>query len=598
MQITSLNISGFKYFDIDTQINFKENRSHLLTGRDSDQKYYIFEAILGVLFGLASEEKINFRDLDGTTHTFTGMLTLDLSDRTMLIERDFETDFVACLLSSKKEVKPFYQGKDIIQNGTPRPYMKMLSDFFSVTDKDTILEICYDADANDPKNLFGLLSTFYILVSPQFKISESAKLIENKEFDNSLLVPLDTIKSTEDQIEFLKKKKSFLTDLLIIDSRTKEFNHDLEKLQELIHLIQNKSKHNEAVLSDLKRRFPDIYNENAFQLRADILLWKSLREKKIEKEIELENTTARIKQVNRLIETDYATYKRVPETFESDFDRFGQLKTELREKRKIIDEFKNKLRIAEKKLKRKQQKRWLLLFTIPALTLLFSLLLFGPFWILIIPETIIVILAVLLYFGHINETIRAEIFHFNEDKRLVEIRMQEIESEIKHIFFNNPLFKDEEYLIIHLDRFKKYSKYHTELYGLKQKQAALYEELQSEPLTKQILKLEDKYSDKVNIDRFDVEDYLDRFVEAQRELKHQPQEDENYPGVDAISAIKRKYLVALNNLKTYREKAAEFLKVEIEKTELEIGNLSRQIHDLESVGEGQQFDPAKIGDIL
>ena len=117
MQITSLNISGFKYFDIDTQINFKENRSHLLTGRDSDQKYYIFEAILGVLFGLASEEKINFRDLDGTTHTFTGMLTLDLSDRTMLIERDFETDFVACLLSSKKEVKPFYQGKDIIQNG-------------------------------------------------------------------------------------------------------------------------------------------------------------------------------------------------------------------------------------------------------------------------------------------------------------------------------------------------------------------------------------------------------------------------------------------------------------------------------------------------
>ena len=325
---------------------------------------------------------------------------------------------------------------------------------------------------------------------------------------------------------------------------------------------------------------------------------KALNKKKIEKEVELENTNSRIKQVKRLIETDYATYKKVPETFESDFDRFGQLKGELLEKRKIIDGFTNKLKISEKKLKRKQQKRWLLLLTAPILTLLVSLFMFGPFWILIIPETIIVILAVLLYFGHISETIRAEIFHINEDKRLIEIRMQEIESEIKHIFFNNPLFKDEEYLIIHLDRFKKFSKYQTELYGLKQKQAALYEELQSEQLTKQILKFEDKYSDKINIDRYDVEGYLDRFVEAQRELKHHEQENEDYPGVDTISAIKRKYLVVLDNLKSFRNKAAEFIKVESKKTELEIGNLSRQIGELESINGEQQFDPAKIGDII
>ena len=107
MQITSLNLSGFKYFDLDTQINFKDNNNQLLSNSESEQKYYLFEVILGVLFGLPSEEKINFRDLDGTVHTFTGMLTIEFSDRTMLIERDFETDFVACLLSSQKEVKPF-----------------------------------------------------------------------------------------------------------------------------------------------------------------------------------------------------------------------------------------------------------------------------------------------------------------------------------------------------------------------------------------------------------------------------------------------------------------------------------------------------------
>ncbi len=598
MQITSLNLSGFKYFDIDTQINFKDKRNSLLTDSDSEQKYYLFEAILGVLFGLTSEEKINFRDMDGSVQTFTGMLTIEFSNRTMLVERDFETDFVACLLSTNKVVKPFYQGKDIIINGSSRPYIKILSEFFSITEKDTILEICYDADANNPKNIFGLLSTFYLLVSPQYKIADSLALINTDKFDKILLHPLESKKSTEEQIEHLKKKKSFLTDLLIIDSRMNEISHELEQLQILINLIQNKSKHNDALLLDLKRRFPDIYKENALELRADVLLWKTLKQKKIENEVELDNTNSRIKQLKRLIENDYATYKKVPETFESDFDRFGKLKAELSEKRKLADELKNKMKNSENKLKRKKQNRWLFLIMTPIFTLLVSLFVFGPFWLLIIPEAIIVIFAVLLYFGHINETIRAEIFHVNEDKRLLEIRIQEIESEIKHIFFNNPLFKDEEYLIIHLDRFKKYSKYQTELYELKQKETALYEELHSEQLTKQILKFEDKYSDNINIDRYDIESYLDRFVEAQREINESQQENVHYPGVDTISSIKHKYTVALNNLKSYRDKATEFIKIEIEKTEFEIGNLNRQIRKLESTSDEQQFDPAKIGDIV
>ena len=226
-----------------------------------------------------------------------------------------------------------------------------------------------------------------------------------------------------------------------------------------------------------------------------------------------------------------------------------------------------------------------------------SLILFGPFWLLIIPETIIVILAVLLYFGHFNESIRAEIFHINEDKRLIEMRMQEIENEIKHIFFNNPLFKDEEYLIIHLDRFKKFSKYQTELYTLKNRQTVLYDELQSEQLTKQIQKFEDKYSDKVNIDRYDIEGYLDRFVGAQGEIESNEQDSNDYPGVDTISSIKRKYLVVINDLKDFSEKAADQLKIINDQIEVEIGNVSRKIREFELNGK-QQIDPAKIGDVL
>ncbi|MEJ2053395.1 MAG: hypothetical protein P8X42_05700 [Calditrichaceae bacterium] len=596
MQITSLTLSGFKYFEINTQINFKEKSDHLLSNKDSEQKYYLFEVILGVLFGLTSEEKINFRDLDSSVQTFTGMLTIEFSDRTMLIERDFETDFVACLISTPKEVRPFYQGKDFILDGSPRPYLKVLDEFLSITEKDIILEICYDADANDPKNLFGLLNTLYMLLAPQLIIKDSTALIQPDKLNNEILTSFSSEAPVDEQIKFLKNKRTFLTDMMIIDSRINEINYDLEQLQSLINSIQSKSKYKNPLSHELKQRFPDIYEENALELRADILLWKSLKQKKIEKEIELENTNTRIKQVKRLIQSDYAAYEKVPDTFESDFDRFGKLKSELSEKRRNVNESEQKLKSGENKLKRKRQKRWLLLLAAPVITFLASLFIFGPFWLLIIPETVIVILAVLLYFGHVNESIRAEIFHINEEKRLIEMHIQEIESEINHIFVHNPLFKDEEYLIIHLDRFKKFSKYQTELFELKKKEAAIYGELHSDRLTKQLRDYEDKYSEKINIDRHDIEEYLDRFVEAQREA--QRQENSKFPGVEVVSSIKRKYLVTLSNLKSFREKVCEDLHLETGTTEVEIGNISRMIRKLESSFKDQQIDPAKISDIV
>ena len=598
MQITSLNLSGFKYFDVNTQINFKDKQNNLLSNRDSEQKYYIFEVILGVLFGLTSEEKINFRDLDGSTQTFTGMLTVEFSDRTILVERDFETDFVACLLSSHKEVKPFYQGKDFILNGAPRPYLDVLHEFFFTTEKDVILEICYDADANDPKTLLELLSTLYMLLSPQVKIADTASLVNPEKLDTGLLTPPDTRASAKEQIKFLKRKRTLLTDLLIIDSRIHEINYDLEQLQALIHLIQKKGEKNNSHIIELKRHYPDIYEENSLELRADILIWKSLKQRKIEKEIELENTKARMKQVNRLVQSDYAAYQKVPETFESDFDRFGKLKSELAEKRKEIYNFKEKLKALENKLRQKQNNKWFMLVLAPVVTFLISLFIFGPFWLLIIPETIIIILAVMLYFGHINETVRAEIFHANEDKRLTEMRIQEIDNEIKHIFYNNPLFKDEEYLIIHLDRFKKFSKYQSELFALKKKQTLLYDELQSEQLTKQLQKYEDKYSDKINIDRYDIEGYLDRFVEMQQNAQYHGQNNANYPGLETISSIKNKYLATLDELNSFRQKAVKLLNISNGETELEISNVSRKIRKLESKDQEQQFDPAKISEII
>lgn len=276
MNIISLNLSGFKNFGLNTQLNFKDKNNNLIFDSESEQKYFIFEAILGVLYGLTIEEKERFRDLENSK-VFTGMITMDFADRTMLIERDFETDFVACLLATPKNVKPFFQGKDFIQNGTQRPYLKMLRSLFPITDKNLILEICYDSKASEPNNLSDLLDSLYLLLSPQFKISEVKNLIQNGKFSNNNFSVPGIDAPIKNQIDYLKWKKAFLIDLLKVDNRMDEIEQDIEKLQNLLQSIQNKDSQKDSAFEEIKKKYPKIHDQNALQFRADVLLWKNLK---------------------------------------------------------------------------------------------------------------------------------------------------------------------------------------------------------------------------------------------------------------------------------------------------------------------------------
>jgi len=579
MNIISLNLSGFKNFGLNTQLNFKDKNDNLIFDAESEQKYFIFEAILGVLYGCTNEDKKRFRDLENSK-VFTGMITLDFADRTMLIERDFETDFVACLLSSSKKVKPFFQGKDFVQNGAKRPYLQMLRSVFPITDKNLILEICYDSKSSEPKNLSDLLDSLYLLLSPQIKISEVRSLIQNGKFSqNNFSVP-EIDAPLKDQIDYLKWKKLFLIDLLKVDNRMDEIEQDIERLQILLQSIQNKDLKKDSAYTELKKNYPKIYDQNALQLRADVLLWKSLKENKIHREVKLENVSARIKKIQRVIHSDFSNYQEIPGTFENDIEKYQNLKSELADKKNNIEEFHQKLMFKESQLKLKQKRKWFVLFLLPVIVFFLSYLAFGPFWLFIVPETLIVIFAILLYFGHLNENIRADIFHINEEHRMTEFRMKEIDNEIKSILDSNPLFKDEEYLVIHVDRFKKFSDYQNELRDLKQVQASLYEILQSEQYTKQIMDYEEKYSHLININREDLEEYLDNFVDAQEKINDLRSGNSTYPGVEEISILKRKYLISYNELKSTKEKVMKKLSID-NNIDMSLDKVSRKIKNLE-----------------
>ena len=162
MDITSLELSGFKNYDNNTQLNFKDAHNNFIFDTDSNSKTFFFEVILGIIFGFNAKEKKRFRGNPDINKTFTGMLTLSLDERTMIIERDFETDFVACLLSDPKNTRSIFQGKDFVDNGYSRPYLQMLRSVFPVINKELFLEVCYDDAIQANHNFSDLLNTFYL----------------------------------------------------------------------------------------------------------------------------------------------------------------------------------------------------------------------------------------------------------------------------------------------------------------------------------------------------------------------------------------------------------------------------------------------------
>jgi len=581
MKIVALNLSGFKNFDLETQLNLKDKRNNPIFESESEDKYFIFETILGILFGFNLEEKTKFRKAKTESNVFTGMLTIELSDRTMMIERDFETDFVACILATPKKIKPFFQDKDYVQTGIKRPYLEMLESLFPITNKNLILEICYNASENEPRTLSDLLDTLYLLLSPQMIISEIRGIIQNGHFFENALTPPEVDAPPKEQLEYLNWKKSAIIKILKVDNRLTDIEQGIEKLQYLIQSIHNKEVQTNSSGNDLKKRFPKIHKYNALQLRADVLIWKKLKDEKIQKEVELDNIKTRIRKIERLLTSDFSSYESTPSTFEEDIEKYQNLKKEYSSKKGLIDEIQSKMRRKEIQLNSQKKKKWFVLATIPPILFLASFVIFGPFWLLIIPETLIVTTAILLYFGHISETVRADIFHDTEEKRMLEFRRKEIERELKELTQSNPLFKDEEYLIIHVDRFNKYRKYLEEQAGLKTRQANISAELEDEKFTKTLTDFEKKYSSAINIDRRNIEDFLDEFVQVQEKFISVESGNGTYPEIEEISKLKRKYLISYNDLKSLRDKIISKLKLQNTHIDDALDQTSRKIKNIE-----------------
>ena len=357
---------------------------------------------------------------------------------------------------------------------------------------------------------------------------------------------------------------------------------DLKKIHALVDRVYNDPLQSHAAVEALKKEFPLIHNHNGSQLREDILQWKSLNEDKQQLEEKLKMVLTRQEQIKRVVQSDFQVYRDIPQTFQKDIENYRNLKKLLASKKRLINDNRQQLHLKEAELKQRRGKRWLLLLLLPAITFSLSYYFLGPFWLFIIPETLIVTFAVLLYFGHLNENIRAEIFHLGEETRIKEFQANDIENEIKAIVQSHPLIKDEAHWDLHIERFKKYMDYYYEYKNLQKSQAKLMDKLQSEPFSRLLPRLEEKYASLIQLNRSDLETYLERFVNEQNRLIALKAGKIVHPAAQKLAQLKEKYLAGYKELGSIRNKALSYFKINPDGIDPLLEEITKTLEKMES----------------
>ncbi len=579
MEIISLELSGFKNHEVKTQFNFKDKHNNLIFDMNGGEKSYFFEAILGIIFGFASEDKMKFRGDPDINKTFTAMLTLALDQRTMIIERDFETDFVACLLSDTITTRSIFQGKDHADNGYSRPYLQMLRSIFPIIDKDLFIEVCYKLAGEDKGNFSDLLDILYSLLTPKFKFSNVKYLVNEGTFHEQECLKAKDTSSNLSRFQGLHEAVLHMLKMKEAEDNLEKDVHKLEVLISELKTRYNLSAHTEE---EFGREYSSLMPFNPLQLRADVLIWKSLLDVQDKNDEKRRENHLRIEHIENILKHDLYEYTKLPDDFSKDAQRYKERKVQVSYAQKTLHDYEEQIEEMNQSMSNgKLLKTVANLFGAPFLFLL-SYLILGPIWIFIIPETIIAFFILIFLTSHSTHKTKNRIYHYREETHILEKRIREAEQECSFLLKKSHLFKNEEYIDSHLQRYKKCRQYQRELRLIERDENKLTEAEASGAYQEQIARYEQKYTNTIDINRRDLEDYLDGFVTRKEELESRKRDIESFPAINELQSLCEIHRKGINELRSARKKMTQTLKIENGTTNLSeiLDKLDRKIKNI------------------
>lgn len=554
MRIASLQISGFKGYEQATNINFFDEHGNLIFDTNGQERLFIFEAILGIIFGFTPEEKKKYRGDQSLNQTFTGLVTLSLDQKTVLIERDFETDIIACLLSDSESSRPIFQGKDLVGNGYSRPYLDMLRSIFPIVDKSLYQEILQD-EINEGKSLSSLLNALYLLFSPRFNLNKVRFLISKSE---DYLNALDTSRLDSKNVTQLVQFRECLLFIKSLRAMRKQLKDDQERLNRLLNKIRRRDIQKNELLRQLEESYNTIMEQNPILLRAEILLWKSLTQMKEKNQKELKEIRHRINEIEQTIQIDLEEYQQLPATIDREVKRYEEDMQKVAGLQKKINDIDTEIKVNEVKYNTWKTIKLFFVLLIAPLSFVLSYIAFSS-WFLIIPEAFFFFLIFFFLFGHYHSKIREKLLNLQEDKDIFRKHLHDIQKELDRMRQKWYFLKDEKNFNMHRERLQEYQRLQHELKQLRRKEQRIVQILNQPNITRQLKAFQEKYSALIDVNRPDLEAYLDKFVQLKNELSAIEGSSVEPPVIQELQKIIQDYQEAVKQLKTVDDDLSERL---------------------------------------
>lgn len=514
MIIKDIHLAGFVNSNPESGLNLSLIENQKILSARSENKRFLFAALLGIIFGFSNKEKEKYRDKN--QKVFTGRVDLKFDDYILHIDRDFETDIVAVLSSGSNSFKSVFQDKDIFEKND-RPYAKVLQSLFSINNKQLLLELC-DETLNNEQSTFGeLLDLLYLFIRPKFKIaainkliSSSMKVIEfNSKAENGSAVS-SRLQDAMNKLHLLKNAKK------LAQSRT-SLKSDITKFQMHLDNFPGNNPQNDA-FARLKQRFPLIYQLDAALVKRDVTRLHALQTSHQRISQRLHEMETKKAELDNLVNKKLLIYANLPDTFEDDFIRYQELSMDQAQYKNDID----RLEVWEDNLQSQLISKKKLEISLQTLILIiivaFGSIFFTDYLPLVFTSAALVFASIYFIMRAVKKSLITDIEQSEEKRSETKKSLKVVDKEVSELREESYLLDDQEYIDTHIERFKKYKSVKKQIDGLHKEIADFKKQLDDDKYKFDMPHLERKYRDLINLNPPEgLQAYLDEFETIQKD---------------------------------------------------------------------------------
>jgi DNA repair exonuclease SbcCD ATPase subunit len=568
MRIVEIEISGFGKFRNRFGLKFGDAPVQIISGSNEAGKTTLMNAIIAILFGVNTADKSKIIPW-GSENASSGSLILEKGKRSVLIERDFVTDMVGCVVYLNGKQADVFSFRDKPGMRSERQYLKVLSEYVPLYDPSIYRQTTFighddlkiSLSENIKRYVTGSREYDYDAILEElcqeyFELTRDGKPINRtgKAKDQAielLNARLEERQITRDSImQSTQSQEELRIEIRNLQSRLDQALRTVEQLSENVERLENYIKlrrewdrlrevHDEfseqrtgieqleeqitGIRQQIDEQYAVLTRIPIQQLRNDVRAWREAQKTQHAIEKELRRLAEERENLRSTIETEFKPYTNTNGRLMTDLQRLQDLNSQVDNKKRALLNWQSALEDQISHLKKYR------IVSAAAAVLTSAVSGVGMFLTLgaMLPVFATALLTVFVIWYLANRIFivpeRRESAHSEAQIRIIQVELRRLRQEVEELEEYYSEIPNLSHFEEHSYRIKKLDGVRTHERDLATRQQILVQQLERVESTTDLETIRNRYEGKINLDNPDVESDIDRLHHLQEELRMREQ---------------------------------------------------------------------------